>query len=494
MKFLVHAQVDQGSIKKRLGSADYSYYFLLRAFSDVLSDLGEVIPLSDPTQASEIYARCQEEGEPCVLLSFAPPHKTPLGLACPTVPVFAWEYPNIPECIQEASWMHDPRNDWRYVFHRTGRAIALSTHTVDAVQRSMGAQYPVVAIPSPMRTTHRLATGRQPCGPASMTTLRVHGRVVDSACMRLDPEALINPVDEDGTVFRSDDFQHLADGSSGLTAPLGMDWTRTLAAKSENDPSVLEPDEQWPVDCGWDLPQLAATRLDLRGVVYAAVLTPEVGRKNWMDLITAFCWTFRDTPEATLVLKIAGTDLLLYHRQLIMLLTKLSPMKCRVIAIQGYISDEDYQALISATTYYVNTSLCEGLCLPLVEFLSAGIPAIAPNNTAMADYISDDIAFVVASYPGLPTVWPHGDLEVTCTSTHQLDWQSLASAYQRSFDVASEQPQRYADMSIRANGAMHSYCGTETVKRQLQRFLCPDIALQGVGHGEALVLNEIVDS
>ncbi len=390
--------------------------------------------------------------------------------------------------------MHDPRNDWRYVFHRTGRAIALSTHTVDAVQKSMGSQYPVVAIPSPMRARQRLTAGRRPPDLISTRTLRVHGRVVDSACMGLSPEALVNPADEDGTLFRSDDFRYLSSDPNDFPACRITDGTKVYAHSAKSDEVLLEPGEQWPVDSGWDLPPLATTRLDLQGIIYTAVLTPEAGRKNWLDLLTAFCWTFRDMPEATLVLKMAGTDLSLYHRQLVMLLTKLSPMKCRVIAIHGYISDEDYQSLILATTYYVNTSLCEGLCLPLVEFLSAGIPAIAPNNTAMADYISDSIAFVVASYPGVPTVWPHGDLEINCTFTHQLDWQSLSSAYQCSFAVACKEPQRYTDMSMRAHEAMYSYCGVETVKRQLQRFLCPDITPHTVSDGETSSLAETATS
>ncbi|HET6555646.1 MAG TPA: hypothetical protein VFG49_19110, partial [Dyella sp.] len=343
MKFLVHAQVDRGSIEKRLGSADYSYYFLLRAFSDVLSDLGEVIPLSDPAQAADIYARCEEDGESCLLLSFAPPHKTPLGLACPTVPVFAWEYPNIPGRIQEASWMHDPRNDWRHVFHRTGRAIVLSTHSVDAVQRSMGSQFPVVAIPSPMRGMQQLAVGRRPPEQTSVRTLRVHGCIADSATMGLDPEALVYPADEDGTFFRSDDFIHLSGDISNFPVRSVTDGPRVCELQPSPDDTQLQPGEHWPSNSGWNLPKPVTTRLDLRGVVYTTVLTPEAGRKNWLDLLNAFCWTFRDTPNATLVLKMAGTDLELYHRQLVMLLTKLSPLKCRVIAIHGYISDEDYQ-------------------------------------------------------------------------------------------------------------------------------------------------------
>jgi glycosyltransferase involved in cell wall biosynthesis len=160
-----------------------------------------------------------------------------------------------------------------------------------------------------------------------------------------------------------------------------------------------------------------------------------------------------------------------------MMLTKLSPFKCRVIALYGYLSDDEYAALVSASTYYVNTSLCEGQCLPLVEFLNEGVPAIAPNNTAMTDYIADDVAFVVKSYPGVPTMWPHGDNEINRTSYNQLDWESLVEAYRRSYAVAHHNSERYEHMSQCARRTIQSYCGNETVLAALHRFLCPEIPL-----------------
>jgi hypothetical protein len=53
-------------------------------------------------------------GEPCVFLSFSPPHRTPVHLACPTLPVFAWEFSTIPN----EPFAGEPRNDWRTVLAR----------------------------------------------------------------------------------------------------------------------------------------------------------------------------------------------------------------------------------------------------------------------------------------------------------------------------------------------------------------------------------------
>lgn len=471
MKFLLLAQTDEGSIEERLGTADYSYFFLLRAYAKVLSRIGDVLRLQNAAEADPIYDECLARGERCVLLSFAPPHKTPLGLACPTVPVFAWEYPDIPGRIEERCWLNEPRNDWRYVLARTGRAITLSSYTVEAVSRSMGPEFPVVAIPSPIGSITGLAGHAPPRTIKTNTVLKVDASVVDSARIGLDASGLNCLIEEDGTAFEPADLDNLPEPTRTTTEAIATDEYKTEPPPTEEcGPNWFET-----IDSGWELPPTRPTRINLQGTVYTAVLTPAAGRKNWEDLITAFCWAFRDVEGATLILKLAGRDLSLHHHQLLMLLTKMSPLKCRVIAINGYLSDEDYAALVSATTYYVNASLCEGLCLPLVEFLSEGVPAISPDNTAMADYITEDIAFVVASYPGVPTVWPHGDSEINRTSYHQLDWESLVLAFRRSHELARHASDSYEQMSRKASVAMQAYCGPAVVQMALHQFLCPEL-------------------
>ncbi len=69
-------------------------------------------------------------------LSFAPPHKTPTDLQCPVVCVIAWEYDSIPDDPHE-----DARHDWSQILARHGRAITLSSHTAQAIRRTMGEDF-----------------------------------------------------------------------------------------------------------------------------------------------------------------------------------------------------------------------------------------------------------------------------------------------------------------------------------------------------------------
>lgn len=203
-------------------------------------------------------------------------------------------------------------------------------------------------------------------------------------------------------------------------------------------------------------PSVETGSLELSGVVYTSVLNPADGRKNWRSLVSAFCWAFREEPDATLVLKMSHRSLSAYFSALQEILLAVSPMECRVVAIHGFLAEQEMKELIAATTYYVNASEAEGLCLPLMEFLSAGVPAIAPTHTAMADYVSEECAFVVESGV-VPTVWPQDPRQLWKTRKHRVDWESLTSAYRTSFEVATSNPARYAAMSSAAVSGQRAF-------------------------------------
>ena len=55
--------------------------------------------------------------------------------------------------------------------------------------------------------------------------------------------------------------------------------------------------------------------------------------------------------------------------------------------------------LCRATTFYVTTTKAEGNCLPVMDYLAAGRPAVSPCHTALGDYFGPDVGFVVESHP-----------------------------------------------------------------------------------------------
>jgi glycosyltransferase involved in cell wall biosynthesis len=242
-------------------------------------------------------------------------------------------------------------------------------------------------------------------------------------------------------------------------------------------PDVPATDDTVPVlatEAGEEIvavsPEQGLSTLTLTGVVYTSVFNPADGRKNWIDMVTAFCYANREHENATLVLKMVTGDPNSYMGTLHLLLPQLAPFKCRVVAIRGFLPQDDYESLITSSTYYVNASHCEGLCLPLMEFLSAGVPAVSPDHTAMADYINDDLAFRVSSSVE-QNVWPNDPRDLFRALRYRINWESLRDAYAESYRVAMMDPGHYRKMSLNAREQMRSTASIEVVTGQIAEFL-----------------------
>ncbi len=572
--FLVYAPIPPADLQSRLGQPEYSYRFVLRGFQPALERLGHVVEIHDPaTEVDPVYDECVARGEDCVFLCFAPPHRAPTGLRCPTSTVFAWEFETIPD----HAWAGEEKNDWRTVLADHGRAIVLSQHTAAAVRRSMGEAFPVVAIPAALYD--RFADGpdhsRPPLAPRSLT---IEGTVVDSqefvytddgmhaptlaerfsmapwdgepieltltsqtedhGCLvgfyraeawgtwsRVAEPWLILPVQVQGPV-EIDLVAHGLGGNGGrrITATLGDDRVEfTLPRRRSHlrlrfdvtEPAnVLQfagllaevPPGQDQRTMGMGLSRLTvrrpspvpprahrllrkfrpvATGADFRAipqrqtialsdVVYTSVFNPVDYRKNWEQMLYAFCWAFRDEPRATLLLKMTHHSIAAFFADLQYFLHRVGPTACRVLVVQGYLPGDEYRNLTAVSTYYANASSAEGLCMPLMEFLSAGVPAVASDNTAMADYLDPDCAFVVRSTPAF-THWPHDDRQLIRALHHRVDWESLVAAFRASFARAWDDPDAYGAMSAAARHRMREFCADEIVAGMLAAFLLNEV-------------------
>lgn len=210
--------------------------------------------------------------------------------------------------------------------------------------------------------------------------------------------------------------------------------------------------------------------LQLDGTVYTSVFNPEDGRKNWKDIVTAFCWAFRDDSSKTLLLKMSHHNKSVFMGDLLLLFSKLHPFSCRIVAIHGFLSVGELQGLVAATDFYVNASGAEGQCLPLLEFMVEGIPAIAPDHTAMETYINDENAFIV-SYSLEPQTWLVDPRRAYRTTTQRISWDSLRRCFIESARLLESDTGRYAEMSKAAAGSVARQYSSDKVARDLARFL-----------------------
>lgn len=416
MIVLIHTSTSAQQLPQRLGRPEYSYRFVVDEFRPLLDELGTVIEVSDPeVEVEAIHAACRERGEPCVFLSFMPPNKTPIGLACPTIPVFAWEY----EALPDEAFAGKPRNDWTRVLAKLGAALTHSSFTVDCTRAALGSDFPVVSVPAPL--WDRMQALRE--APRDAVTLAVTGRVIDSR--RIDLSA-----------YRKD---------------------LMLAAL----PGTLPLPEN---------PSGGTTELTLDGVLYTAIFNPHDARKNWLEMITGFCDAMRDKADATLLIKLTHYDPSDIIPNLLEAVYKMGRLACRVVLVHAYLQKPAYNTLLCATTYAVNASHGEGQCLPLMEYMSAGKPAVSPRHTAMLDYVNDASAFVVDS-SAEPGTWPHDQRQAFRTRRQRIHYQSLMRAYQRSYHVARFEPEVYAAMSHAAVTSLQRYCSLDVVRPRLEQFI-----------------------
>lgn len=210
--------------------------------------------------------------------------------------------------------------------------------------------------------------------------------------------------------------------------------------------------------------------LEYSGVAYLSVFNPHDLRKNWDDLVKAFCFAFKGEAKATLILKLTHTDCEQFFKQLARDLERMGEFDCRVIAVQAYLDSQSYFDLIENAHYVVNSSIGEGQCLPLMEGMSAGKPAITPNHTSMLDYVSQTNSFVVNS--GVePGYWPHDPRQSYRTLSYRIHWDSLCDAFSRSFECFVTDSSAYREMSVDAYMTMKGHCSESIIKSKLSNFL-----------------------
>jgi hypothetical protein len=418
---------------------------------------------------------------------------------------------------------------------RLGVAISLSTHTARVVKTALGEDFPIFAIASPV--WDRIARQTLRTGGGAVIPdceVRIAGTVIDTADYALTPEISLGPdfpprpIDRTAAKDTPEIAATLVTPEPVLADPTGWeapvrsvpvesrrpglryrlavtkrhalewyreavrdllpDWLSRLVGRTGGLVELLyrrltgwtpPPPPPTPVP-----PPTPIVPVRLGGVVYTSMLNPTDGRKNWQDILTAFCWAFRDVEDATLVLKMVKGDSESYRRDLFLVLARLSPFKCRVVTMDGFLEDADYRMLIESSSYYVNASNAEGLCMPLMEFMSAGRPVIAPRHTAMEDYIDDSAAFIVG-WTLEQNVWPNDPRQLYATMRHRPKWDTLVAAFEQSYAVAKDAPRRYALMGESAANIMRNYCSDAVVEGQLRTVMSKAVELAVLREAEA---------
>jgi glycosyltransferase involved in cell wall biosynthesis len=451
----------------QLGSDAYSYYYVYRALRPLLDRLGEVIEVDRPESRLDYAVHdVQRRGLGALHLSFRPLQYTYLTTLARNIAFPFWEFPDIPgEDIDS-----NPRHNWLRIAGRLDAILCASEFTRAAFLRA-GVRTPVHVIPVPVRD-ELFAVPLLPPGTSGQL----------DAPVQLLPREIPRP---------SEPAPWMA-----LSAPRGLPLIRAHAAVQRVlratlpmwlDRQVGLLGQAARAQLGALRGQLEASslrpRLDLSGVVYTSFVNPFDERKNWQDLITAFLLALREHEDATLVVKLVAPAPLRTEglaRVLSYYLGTGIEHRCKLAILPTYLSDSQVVRLTDLSTYYLTATRAEGACLPAQDFLAAGRPVIAPSHTAMTEYITPEVAFIIDSHPE-PTWFPQDPARRMRTTWHRVVWQSLHDQIRASYCVACREPERYAGMAQRGREQMRQFAGASGVWSRLQA------ALSSVSDGSAAV-------
>jgi hypothetical protein len=224
-------------------------------------------------------------------------------------------------------------------------------------------------------------------------------------------------------------------------------------------------------------PAIQEQRVD--GVVYTSLdgdfTDADDPIKVWREIVKAFCFAFRDTPDAVLVLHAARIRPC-FFAELHTLLHKAGRSSGRILVLQGELDERRRRDLLDATTYYLCAARYDALCLPFKEALSRGVPALAPEHLYRAEFPEADAALrmrYVAESPG----WPVPDWQGARKATrHRADFESVVSCFRASYRVAKDDSSAYARMCRSSRESQARSSAEGVVRKQLEELLFQGLA------------------
>lgn len=469
---LLTSYTTRAHVSKTLGRAGYSHDLVAKLYLPLLEKWGEVVPVVDPSEnLDKVAAEYRDKGFDPVHFSVIPLQDVYLSPNVPNIAVPAWEFPDIPDHGFDAK----PQNDWAATADKCDLLLVGGGFTERAL-RNGGATGPIriVQVPTPDEY-FQVATWN----PKRTVTLRCKAAVFEGNAgnNQLACESSTQPNSTKRKTFlrkTGETLQGLLrkalEKSMGRryteAAPLLKQLWRVLRQKPRFGTKLFDTSREQDVE--------------LSGIVYTSIFSPRDGRKNWTDLITGFLTAFRERPDVTLVLKLVTSDpqavaeVLKYYRD------RDLPHQCKVVFLSGYLSEEDMVRLTEATTYYVQTTRAEGNCLPLMNYLAAGRPGISPCHTAISDYFTPDVGFVIDSHPE-PAAWPHDSRLRIRTTWARIVWPSYVEQLERSYQVVVQEQARYQRLAHTARERMHDFVGVSAVTERLHSAL-DDLLSKNLGH------------
>jgi glycosyltransferase involved in cell wall biosynthesis len=443
---------------KRLGAPGYSYDIVARLFLPLLRRWGEVIPVPrDPGCIESAIRDARRRGLQPIQLSVLPFQDVYLSPSAPNVVFPFWEFPDVPA----EAFDGQARNNWVATANRCDLVLVGGQFTVEAFQRA-GIRTPIriVPVPTPDEYFHLPRWPEQ-------TSLRLACPAYVFPHPDVPPHELWDAPDAE----QHDDSRPARPSlKRALLGKLKASYRSLM--KPLLPPIVHEAMRQRVRPIGHDpwrsyLSSCRREELELSGIIYTSIFSPHDGRKNWQDLLSGFVLALRDRADATLIVKLIAKERLTIEKVLNYYRTLGLAHRCKVVFITEYLSGEQMLDLARASAYYLTTTRAEGCCLPLLNYLAAGRPGVAPRHTAIGDYFDTEIGFVIGSSLER-TIWPQDKRIRFKTTWHRLVWPSVVEQIRASYELARHDRAGYEKLAATARARMEQWTQAEVVWPRLR--------------------------
>lgn len=453
----------------RLGVPGYSYDIVSRLLFPLLARWGEVIAVPrDPGRIEESIHAARRRGLEPIQLSVLPFQDVYLTSSAPNVVFPFWEFPDVPAELFDGNL----QNNWVATANRCDLILVCGSFTAEALQRA-GIRAPIRIVPVPTPAEY---FNLPPWSPDTTTRLDCPAYVFPH------PDVPAHELwDAPDTVCAKTQIANLPGQDRSRISDLKYavcDFARRayrIALKPLIPPIVHRKMRNRVRPAGADpwqeyLSRCRREELELSGIVYTSIFSPQDGRKNREDLISGFLAALHDCADATLVIKLAAADSMWIDGTLNYYRTAGLSHRCKVVFITDYLSSDQMLALAQASTYYLTTTRAEGCCLPLLNYLAAGRPGITPCHTAIGDYFTPDMGFIIAS-AAERAFWPQDKRIRFKTTWNRIEWPSVIEQLRASYDLARREPATYEALAATSRERMSGWVDPESVWPRLREAL-----------------------
>ncbi|MCP3933259.1 MAG: hypothetical protein GY705_29665, partial [Bacteroidetes bacterium] len=403
----------------RIGLKELAHYSHLKSFLPLLEKRGNVVLVEEPEKNVDgVFQFADYIGQSCLYIYFSPPDQKYVEIIAPKIFISS-----VTKFRNDFPARYIRSNADEYLTIGIQQSLGGITHCTESKKKIIslvGDAILLETIPPPIWDSYQKLFDKDFPEHTLSATIYTQGDILDTTIKGLRPKSISYRIP---FKRRMESIQIALQQSRWL---LALEYL--VHRKSRH---------YYPTD------------LVLTGIVYTAIIRPSNPFKNWKNLINDFCTEFKNTGDAILVLKMAGR---------VKESTKSSEMRflrwksgeCRIVIINEHLPQDEYENLVCATAFIINNSTSDELGNSLLEFMSAGKPAISSQYEGI-HRLNYENTFIVPTGNGAKF--------------------SIRKQLRESYDTIKNDRGRYHSMAKSATELMKEYCSKAVIEPRFFAFL-----------------------